>query len=88
MGKVTGGCRWHNEKLHDMSSSLNITRMIKKKSSSLNITRMIKSGKDEMRGAVARIGREEEVHAKFWWGNLRERNHLEEPGIDGLIILQ
>jgi len=49
---------------------------------------MIKSGKDEMRGAVARIGREEEVHAKFWWGNLRERNHLEEPGIDGLIILQ
>jgi len=75
MGKVTGGCRWHNEKLHDMSSSLNITRMIK-------------SGKDEMRGAVARIGREEEVHAKFWWGTLRERNHLEEPGIDGLIILQ
>ena len=24
----------------------------------------------------------------FWWGNLRERNHLEELGIDGKIILQ
>jgi len=74
MGKEIGGCRWHNEKLHDMSSSLNISRMIK-------------SRKDEMRGAVARIGREE-VHAECWWGNLRERNHLEEPGTDGLIILQ
>jgi len=24
----------------------------------------------------------------FWWGNLRERNHLEDPGIDGRIILK
>ena len=24
----------------------------------------------------------------FWWGNLRERDHLEDPGIDGRIILQ
>ena len=23
----------------------------------------------------------------FWWGNLRERHNLEEPGIDGRIIL-
>jgi len=23
----------------------------------------------------------------FWWGNLRERDHLEDPGIDGRIIL-
>jgi hypothetical protein len=37
MGKVTWDWRWHNEKLHDMSS--------------LNITRMIKSRKYEMRGA-------------------------------------
>jgi hypothetical protein len=24
----------------------------------------------------------------FWWGNLRERNHLEDPGVDGRIILR
>jgi hypothetical protein len=23
----------------------------------------------------------------FWWGNLRERDHMEGPGIDGRIIL-
>ena len=29
-----------------------------------------------------------EVYTEFWWGNLRERNHLEEPGLDGRIILR
>jgi len=24
----------------------------------------------------------------FWWGNLRETDHLEDPGIDGRIILR
>ena len=24
---------------------------------------------------------------KFWWGTLRKREHLEDPGIDGRIIL-
>jgi len=28
-----------------------------------------------------------EVHTGFWWGNLREIDHLEDPGIDGRIIL-
>jgi hypothetical protein len=23
----------------------------------------------------------------FWWGNLRERDHLGDPGVDGRIIL-
>jgi hypothetical protein len=25
---------------------------------------------------------------RFWWGNLRERDHLEGPGIGGRIILR
>ena len=24
----------------------------------------------------------------FWWGNLRERDHLEDPGVDGRVILR
>jgi len=24
----------------------------------------------------------------FWWGNLRERDHLEDPGLDGRIIFK
>ena len=26
------------------------------------------------------------MYAGFWWGNLRERDHLEDPGIDERII--
>jgi hypothetical protein len=29
------------------------------------------------------------VHTGFWWGNLRERDHLEEdPDVDGRTILR
>jgi hypothetical protein len=29
-----------------------------------------------------------EVYAGFWWGNVRERDHLEEPEADRRIILR
>jgi len=25
---------------------------------------------------------------RFWWGNLRERDHLGDPGVDGRFILR
>jgi len=28
------------------------------------------------------------VYAEFWWGKLKERVHLEDPDIDGRIILR
>jgi hypothetical protein len=30
---------------------------------------------------------ERKVAYRFWWGEMRERDFLEEPGIDGRIIL-
>jgi len=37
---------------------------------------------NEMGGAWSTYGREKR------WGNLRKRNHLEDPGVDGRIILR
>jgi hypothetical protein len=68
--EVTGEWRkLHNEELHDRYSSLTIVRVIKSR---------------RMRWArnVARMG-EEEACAGFWWGNLRERDNLVDPGVDG-----
>jgi len=28
------------------------------------------------------------MYREFWWGNLRDRDHLEHTGIDGSIILR
>jgi hypothetical protein len=27
-----------------------------------------------------------EVYTSFWWGNLRERDYLEDPGIGAMVI--
>jgi len=29
-----------------------------------------------------------EAYTGFWWGGLRERDHLGDPGVDGMIILR
>jgi hypothetical protein len=31
---------------------------------------------------------EQERYKGFWWGNLREENHLEQTGVGGRIILK
>ena len=64
----------HNEKLNDLFSSPSIVRVIK-------------SRRKRWAGHVARMGRGE-AYTVFWWGNQRERNLLEEPGVDGKIILR
>ena len=29
-----------------------------------------------------------EAYTVFWWGNLRESDHLGDPGLDGRVILK
>ena len=41
-----------------------------------------------MGGEGSTYGGRGEVHTGFWWGNLRERHHLEDPDVDGRIILR
>ena len=38
-------------------------------------------------GHVARMGRAV-AYTGFWWGNLRERDHVGDPGVDRRIILR
>jgi hypothetical protein len=41
-----------------------------------------------MSRACSTYGRQERYIQVFWWNNLREGDRLEDPGIDGRIILK
>jgi hypothetical protein len=71
--EVTGEWRKRNEEPNDLYSSSNIIRVIESKTI-------------RWAGHVARMG--EKLHTGFWWGNLREGDHLEDPGVDRRIILK
>jgi hypothetical protein len=64
----------HNEELNDPYSSAIIFRAIKSR-------RMMWAGH------VA-LMRESRGVYRIWWGNLTERDHFEDPGVDGTIILR
>jgi hypothetical protein len=55
--------------------------------SSPNIVRVIKSRKIRCSRHLERRGRVE-AYTGFWWRNLRERDHLRDPSVDGRIILR
>jgi hypothetical protein len=74
-GEATGEWRrLHNEELNDPYSSPNIIRVIKWR---------------RMRWPelVARMGKRE-VHTGILWGDLREGDHLGDPGVGGRKILK
>jgi hypothetical protein len=60
---------------------------LKELSFSPNIVRVIKSNKMRWVAQLARMG-SRESYTVFWWGYLRERDHLEDTGIDGRLMLR
>jgi hypothetical protein len=65
----------HNEAPRDMCSPTNIIWTI--------ISRIMK-----WVGRVARMGDSKKANTVCWWENPREGDHLEDPSIDGRILLK
>jgi hypothetical protein len=73
--EVTGVWRKpHNEELNDLYTTSYVIRVIKSK--------IMSWARD-----VARYGGTE-IRAGFWWGNLRESDHMGDSGLDEKIILR
>jgi hypothetical protein len=53
----------------------------------ISTVRVIKSRITRWSGHVVLMGREKACTG-FWWGNLRERHHLGDLGVDGSITLR
>jgi hypothetical protein len=47
---------------------------------------MIKAGRTRWTEHIATMGEGRNTHAGFWWGNLKDRDHLEELEVDGKTI--
>jgi len=68
--------RTHNAEIHDLCSSPNIIQVI--------ISRTIRWEKH----VICIYMEREEGHIECWWGNMMERNHLEDLIIDRRIMLK
>jgi len=44
--------------------------------------------KNEIGGACSKYWGRGEMYAKFWWDNLREKDHFEDRGVGGKIIIK
>jgi hypothetical protein len=44
--------------------------------------------RNEMGGACSTMGVREEVHTGIWWGDLKEKDHVEDTGVDGMTLLK
>jgi hypothetical protein len=81
--RIVGGEEWQ-EKVYDREERKKLLRMTRNR-------RILHIPKEQNRTELiiqyAVWGREK-AYIAFWWKNLRERDHLVDPGVEGRIILR